>query len=243
MTNGANACVPLTLAIETSGAIGSVALGRGSEVLEVRRLSAPRRHAVEFLPAISSLCKAQGIGPNHLEVIAVSVGPGSFTGLRIGVTAARMIGLATSAKIVPVRTLDVIAQNALDLPAPPKRLAVLLDAKRKRVYASAFDLQEDRYVAVTTPSESDPAEFLAAHAIDDGDQAVLGEGVAYHLSAVERSGWPILQEELNRPRAETVLRLGCASAAADQFVDRRQFVPTYIRPPEAEEKWNEKNKR
>ena len=101
------------LAFETSGALGAVALGRGPDVLDVRQFSGPRRHAVEFLPTIDAICRSNAVTASQIERVYVSSGPGSFTGLRIGVTAARMISLANDARIVAVPTLEVIAQNAL----------------------------------------------------------------------------------------------------------------------------------
>ena len=148
------------LAIETSGASGSVAIGRGRNLLGAQRFTRPRAHAAEFLPSIETLCREHGIKPAEIAWVFVSAGPGSFTGLRIGITAARTLALAVGARIVALPTLEVIAQNALDLAEPPPRVAVMLDAKRARVYTATFSLvaQHDRNngsrVACPSPASS-----------------------------------------------------------------------------------------
>lgn len=222
------------LAFETSTARGSIALGRGRQVLETRQFSAPRKHAVEFLPTIESLCHGYGIKPAAIRWVFVSIGPGSFTGLRIGVTAARMLALATGASIVAVPTAEAIAENALDATTPPRFVAVLLDAKRSRVFAATFSLIRGAYVPVSEPMEAEPGDYLGRQ---DPSCAVIGEGVAYHRPAVEASRMDILPETLWPPRAETVYRLGFTRAARGDVSNRRTLVPLYIRPPEAEEKF------
>jgi len=240
--------IPHSLAFETSSAVGSIAIGRGAEVLESRTLSRPKAHAQSaarpvrldatwFLPTIKALCEAHQVEPTHIERVYVSAGPGSFTGLRMGVTAARMIALGVGARVVGVPTLEIIAQNALDADPPPSRVAVVLDAKRSRVYTAAFILQGGAYVATSDPIEAEPFEFLSAQ---PHDCAVLGEGVPYHRPAIESADRRILPESLYRPRAETVYRLGFDRAERGEFSDPRTLVPTYIRPPEAEEVWERK---
>ncbi len=180
--------------------------------------------------------------PGQVGGVYVSSGPGSFTGLRIALTAARMLALATGASIVPVPTLEVIAQNAADAHQQPNRVAVILDAKRSRVYAAAFVRHHDRYVCETGPVEADPSEFLAIQYALDPSSAVLGWGVFEHRESVEASGLVVLEESLHDPRAETVYRLGRWRADEGRFADRRTVVPIYVRPPEAEEKWAQRQR-
>ena len=227
----------LALAFETSSAWGSVVLGRGGQIIGTRTFSAPKRHAVEFVSSIDALCRACAVEPGAVDCIYVSAGPGSFTGLRIGVTAARIIAFATGARVVGVPSLKVIAQNAADASTPPDHLAVMLDAKRKRVYAETFARRAGEYLSVSEPAEVDPAEFLARQ---DRSCAVLGEGVAYHRVSVEASRLLVLPEALCRPRAEIVYRLGAKRARQGRFDDPRKLIPIYIRPPEAEERWEER---
>ncbi len=233
------------LAVETSGAIGSIALGTGSRILATNVFDRPRAHAVEFFPAIELLCRNHGIAPGDIHELYVSSGPGSFTGLRIGITAVRTIAFATGARIVAVPTLEVIAQNAAEADPPPETLAVILDAKRRHVYTAVFHREASNgdsgagaesfgYVPLTDPVEAEPKEFLA---VQDRSCAVLGEGVLYHREAIERSGLRVLPESAYRPRAEIVYRLGRIRAAQGEFSEPRLLIPTYIRPPEAEEKW------
>src|SRR5262245_35991840 len=110
------------LAFETSGALGSVALGRGQAVLGVRRFTRPRAHAVEFAPAVDALCREHGVITTSIAFVFVSAGPGSFTGLRIGITAARIMAMAVGARVVALPTLEVIAQNALEAQPRPRRI-------------------------------------------------------------------------------------------------------------------------
>lgn len=223
-----------TLALETSSALGSIALGWNRELVETASLSGPRRHATELLPAIRSLCRRNGAEPGSITQIMLSIGPGSFTGLRIGVTVARMMAMTTGATLVSVPTLSVIAQNALAVTPAPPNIAVILDAKRGRVYAGQFDHLAGCYITTSQPQEHDPADFLRGQ---PSSCAVLGEGVLYHQAAVEQSGLTVLPRELDPPRAETVMRLGWQMADEGKTVERRNLIPTYIRPPEAEEKW------
>src|SRR5262249_14540992 len=142
---------------------------------------------------------------------------------------------ATGAGVVAIPTLEVIAQNALNVASLPDRVAVVLDAKRKRVYTATFERRDSRYVPLNDPRETEPSEYLTAQT---RRCAVLGEGVAYHREAVEASGLLVLPENIYLPRAETVYRLGAERAQTGQSVSPRDLIPIYIRPPEAEEVWN-----
>ncbi len=236
------------LAIETSGTIGSIALGRGADVIESRVFDTPRNHAAEFLPTVQTLCQQHHVEPNQIGHVYVSYGPGSFTGLRIGITAARMLAFSIGAKVVPVPTLEVIAQNAIELDSPPNKLAVILDAKRKRVYAATFQLCEGSrrdekiysgtYLAVDEPAEVDPVAYLSEQG---KDCHVTGEGVACCREKIDSVGVAILPDELHIPRAENVYILGHELANAGKFVNPRDLIPLYIRLPEAEEKWEKKH--
>ena len=226
------------LAVETSGRIGGVAVGVGPAVLEARTFRTALRHAAELLPAVEGLCRDHGLRPDAVDEVYVSGGPGSFTGLRIGVTFARTLALACGAKIVRVPTLTVIAQNALDASEAPATVAVVLDAKRRRIFAAVFALEDGAYRPTQEPAELDPDVFFATV---PGGCAALGEGLAYHGDAVERAGLRLLPDALNRPRAEVVHRIGYREAREGRYDDPTGMVPLYIRRPEAEEVWERRH--
>ena len=108
----------LILALETSGRTGSVAIGTISQMLNEIEFSGQMRHSAELFPAIDTLLKGADKNPQDITEIYISAGPGSFTGLRIAVSFAKTMNLATGAKIVALDTLDVIAANVI--PKPPK---------------------------------------------------------------------------------------------------------------------------
>jgi tRNA threonylcarbamoyladenosine biosynthesis protein TsaB len=251
---------PRIVAIETSGRVGSVAVAAGDRLLGERELPPAMRHAVELMPAIRQLTAAQGWSPAEIQHLYLSLGPGSFTGLRIAVAIARAMAQASAAKLVGVPSLDVLAENA-----PPDCRIVLpiLDAKRGQVFAARYErAREGGELQQTIPAGLvDPAEFVR-HAVSraiemaGGDGAreklgtltigILGEGVDYHRAAlftqdprgmtlreVDRAHWP--------GRAATVHRLGYRRALAGAFSDPATLLPLYIRLPEAEEVYRRKH--
>jgi tRNA threonylcarbamoyladenosine biosynthesis protein TsaB len=232
------------LAIETSGRVGSVSIGADEFPTQTIVFTADQRHAVELLPAIKELCQAQRWAPTDLSHVFVSGGPGSFTGLRIGVTVARTIAFATGARVVRVPTLDVIAQNASDARNPPPHIGVLLDAKRNRVFGAAYRLTPSGY----TPT-SEPREITVSDLIDllPKPAGLIGEGILYAMSpdAVKNpltKDVTILPTELFRAKAETVYHLGRRAATQGRFDNPRSLTPIYVRRPEAEEVFDRRSK-
>ncbi|NLX14548.1 MAG: tRNA (adenosine(37)-N6)-threonylcarbamoyltransferase complex dimerization subunit type 1 TsaB [Phycisphaerales bacterium] len=222
------------LALETSGRMGSVALGDGRGWSVSARLSGNMKHTSELLPAVERLLCEQSWATDSLTDIFVSVGPGSFTGLRIGVTAARTLGWSVGSRIVAVPTLAVIACNALEFVPTPAHVAVVLDAKRQQVFTAAYALTGGRYRPLFDACLVDPREFLARC---PRPLAVLGEGVDYHGEAVADSRVDVLPRELWPARAEHVLTVGLELADAGCYTLPGDLLPMYIRRPEAEEKW------
>src|SRR4051812_29443518 len=119
--------MPRALAVDTSGRIGSVAVVDNGHVLAEERFAHGLQHAAMILPIIDSLTRAQGWAPRDVEELYVSAGPGSFTGLRIGITLAKTMALATGVKLVAVPSVRVLAENA---PPGATDLIIVLDAKR-----------------------------------------------------------------------------------------------------------------
>lgn len=229
---------PKILAIETSGRVGAVALARGANLEHAHEFRADHNHAVELLPTISRLCHEAGWSPSDLEHLYLSIGPGSFTGLRIAVTLARTLALAVQVKIVVVSTLRVLAQNALLASQPPRHLAVILDAKRGQVYAAPFQHDQSAYRQTSESRVVDPAEFLAAL---PEPRFLLGQGIPFHAEALRSVPHECLPKSLWLPRVETVCRLGFERAQQGQFQDPSTLTPLYLRRPEAEEVWEKKH--
>src|SRR5689334_12051893 len=103
--------MPRALALETSGRTGSVALVEVGNVVAEDQFPHGLRHAAGLVPMIDRLCRERGWAPGDVDEVYVSAGPGSFTGLRVGITVAKTLALATGARVVAVPTADVLARN------------------------------------------------------------------------------------------------------------------------------------
>jgi len=225
------------IAVETSGRSGSVAVARGPDLLSERAFPANVEHARELLPAVDALCREHGWSPQELCQCHVSIGPGSFTGLRVAVTFARHLALATGARICAVPTLDVIAENCLATSSPPQHVAVILDAKRDEVFAAIYARREARYDRILDARMTKPESLLAGA---PRPLAVTGEGLARHAPVFEQAGVQVLEESLWRPCAACVHKLGWRMAQQGQFTEAGNLVPLYVRRPEAEELWEKR---
>src|SRR3954469_5709785 len=116
--------MPRALAIETSGRIGSVALIDENGAIEEREFPHGLQHAAGLIPLIDQLSSQRGWSPAQLEHVYISAGPGSFTGLRIGITLAKTLAFATGAKLVAVPTMGVLVANA---PPEAQHAMIILD--------------------------------------------------------------------------------------------------------------------
>ena len=227
------------LTIETSGRAGSVVLGAGigyadAQIVESSTLPGTMRHASELMPTIDRLVKQQNWPADSITDVFVSIGPGSFTGLRIGVSVARALAWSIGAEIIAVPTVDALARNALEADPIPGHLAVVLDAKRKQIYTAAFDIANNRVTKTIDACLADPADFFARC---PKPLAVLGEGVAYHREAIDAAGVLVLDEILWPARAQNIFYVGLELAADGKYTSGPDLMPLYIRRPEAEEKW------
>lgn len=235
----------ISLAIETSGRHGSVALGRGDALLGARELGEKRRHNIGLMPAVDALCREHGVGPRDLGEVYVSLGPGSFTGLRVGLATAKMLALGVGAKLVGVPTIEVLAWQAAvgrGVPAPGlDHVAVVLNSKRGTAYSAVFRRAGEggcaAPVGVVEPGLRTLGELwdlaprpvgVVAEKLDAGE---LPEGAA------------LLPAEYAVARAETTWRVGRAMAKGGAFADAATLSPLYVREPEAVTLWNEREKR
>lgn len=225
---------PLALAIETSGRVGSAALMRGDQLLAEQSFSHGLMHAARLVPSIDRMLGEIGGAVDDINTIYFSSGPGSFTGLRIGATLAKTMAFAIGAKIVPVSTLRVLAENA---PEQAKHLIVVLDAKRGQIFTARFQ----RYTTGWVEEEDAHLDHLA-DMLGRAPRPIylLGEGIPYHEQFIPAADPGIFRTspDLWKARASVVGRLGKHLAEQGCFADVDAFQPLYIRPPEAQEKWD-----
>jgi tRNA threonylcarbamoyladenosine biosynthesis protein TsaB len=228
----------IALAIETSGRIGSVAAVEDGVVLAERDFPHGLQNAALILPLIDDLCRERGWKPADVRELYVSAGPGSFTGLRIGVTLAKTLGFATGAKVVAVPTVRVLARNA---PAEARHLVIVLDAKRDQIFTARFERRADDWTEAEPAHLGDLPSMLAR---SPRPVHLLGEGIPYHQKFIpaDDPGVVVTAPELWRAHAHHVATLGHEAARRGEFTDPFRFTPIYIRLPEAEEKWMEKNR-
>lgn len=219
-----------SIAIETSTRAGELALGRDDALIETVALPPQRRHHVGLMPGIDRVCRAHGLTPPDIGQAYVSLGPGSFTGLRVAVAAAKMLALAAAVELVGVPTLDVLARNA---PHDHAYVAPCLNLKGETVYCGVYHRQAHAMTPVVEPALRTLDELLREA---PRPVALLGE-VLPPLPADSGEAVTVLPAKLARPRAGTVWQLGHELAGAGRYADPMAFEPVYGRRPEAVELW------
>ena len=226
--------MPRALAIETSSRVGSIAAAEDGRVLAEEQFEHGLQHAAQIVPIIDRLCRAQGWAPHDVEHLYVSAGPGSFTGLRIGITLAKTMALATGVKLVAVPSVRVIVENG---PADARHVIIVLDAKRDQIFTARFERVGEEWIEREPAQLSSLTEMLARA---PRPVHLLGEGIPYHEKFISKddAGVIVTTSELWRPKAGVVARLGFPTAASGQFADPDRLTPIYIRKPEAEEKFD-----
>lgn len=224
----------MILAVETSSRIGSVAVAVGPDLKSEATFSGPMKHSAELFPAVRTLLGRLDRKQNDIEQVYISVGPGSFTGLRIAVTLAKTMNLASSSRIVAVDTLDVIAANVTGINSTSHEvIAPIIDAKRGRFYIAVYQRTSGGIWNKIFPDSITTAKkFLDRFACRERPIRLLGDGLIYHRDKFKADGVHFFDEECWSPRASMVHRLGWQLALANQFAEPLTLRPNYLRPPE-----------
>lgn len=219
------------LALETSRKPGSIALLEDATLVcevELPEGSGPGR---SLAPLIDTQVRAASWSVADLDMVTCTVGPGSFTGLRIGVTTAKTLAYAAGSQILGVPTLDVVAEQA---PDEIQTLTAVIDAQRGQLFSSRYDRGADqRWQAADEPQVVDQPVWLGQL---KSPSWVTGSGLG-RLSAALPAAVQMVAADQWEPRAATVAKIALWRYQAGQRDDFWQLSPRYYRKSAAEEKW------
>ena len=231
------------LGIESSAITASVAIMSDECMLAEYTINYKKTHSETLLPMIDEICKMTNTSPDELDVIAVSVGPGSFTGLRIGAATGKGIALALDKKMVSVPTLNAMAYN---LYGDKRLICPIMDAKRSHLYAGMFAFEEDALVNVMDTCLIS-YEDLAKKCNELGREVVfIGDGVCVcrdFLNDNLKCGYVFAPAHISSQRASSVALLGMEMAKRGEFTDDSLLKPDYLRPSQAERELEKKKDR
>lgn len=221
-----------SLAIDTSHAAGSVAAAAAGRVVE-RRLGPPREHARRLAAVLAETTSELGWDPGAAELVAVVSGPGSFTGLRVGVTTAKAVAWAGGAALVAVNAFDVVAVATARELHGDASLAIAFDAGRGDVFAAlatpdAAAVSGWRIGQPALVAASDWPTTLPPGCVATGPALATCDGLRPRVRPAPAAGW--------FPTARVALDVAARLLAAGIVADPRSLVPDYLRPSYAEER-------
>ena len=218
------------LAFDTALGACSVVVWRGDSVRARRSERLARGHAEVLMPMIEAVMAEVGLDFAGLDHLAVTVGPGTFTGIRIGLAAARGLGLAARCPVLGLTTLETVAAGAREAVRAGETIMVALDARRGEVYAQAFDTE---LVALDAAQALAPA--AAAARAPDGPGLVIGSGadLVWDALAAHRPRYRRAQVAGHLPAAADLAWLAARRIARGGLVGAVRPRPLYLRAPGA----------
>jgi tRNA threonylcarbamoyladenosine biosynthesis protein TsaB len=225
------------LGIDTSTRCGSVGLIEDEWVISEYLLNIPVTHSERLLSAIELTLREAKCPVEDLDGWAISLGPGSFTGLRIGVSTVKGLAFATGKPVAGVPTLDGLASL---ISSTPYLICPILDARKKEVYTAFYRYNE----------ENSLTRISAYQAIRPGDLVKKIEGKTIFIGDAVKTYGDYLRDflpskatfppaSLNLSHGSAVAKLGLELLRKKEYLDLSTFTPIYVRPSEAEIKWKE----
>ena len=222
------------LGLDSSGLVASVAIAEDDNLLGEYTVNYKKTHSQTLLPMIDEIFSMVQLKPDDVDVIAVSKGPGSFTGLRIGAATGKGIALALDKKMVAVPTLAAMAYN---LYGDSRYICPVMDARRKHLYSGIYTFDGEKLVTVRDVNLASYEELAEELVGLDGQVVLVGDGV-------DVAG-DVLKEQLGdkcilAPAHIKTQRAGSVALLAKQMADNGQYTdadglkPDYLRPSQAE---------
>ncbi len=222
------------LALDTSTDRSVLALSGPHGELVQAAMIAGRQHGRELIPQLRALLASAGVATADLGAIAVGLGPGSYTGTRVGVTAAKTLAYATGATLIGLDSLHVIAQNA---PPDATRVAVIADAQRNEVYVAEFARSPGEPLRTDGPTRIEPLSAWVGR-LEPGT-LVLGPALdSPRIRPLIPPDRRADDDERNAPRAAPMIAIAREAIAAGRCDNPWLLEPMYLRRSAAEDQWD-----
>jgi tRNA threonylcarbamoyladenosine biosynthesis protein TsaB len=227
------------LAIETATGMGGVALMEDETLLAEYRMDMTMAHAERLMVMVDRVLKDGGLTPDDLDALAVSIGPGSFTGLRVAVSTVK--GWVTG-KPIPVAAVPTLEAMAWTVPAGGYSICPMIDAKKREVYAALFSCHEDGTLKRAMEDQVISPEVLCERLREPSSPPTvfLGDGASKHREVLEKQlgrRAVFMPAPLSLPLPSMVAWLGLRRLRRGEAADARTLVPVYVRRPDAELNW------
>ncbi len=230
----------IILGIETATAQVGCALGGFEGVFASFHASKGRRHAETLVPAIKFVCESAQVALDEVSVVAVDIGPGLFTGLRVGIATAKSMASALRVPVIGLSSLDLLAHQVRHT---PRLIVPVIDGKRGEVFSATY-----RHVPGGVQRLSEPRVGTAADLANElrarRDEALLiGDGALRYADVLtEDSGIVELGAVGNQwPSADDLVELAHPKAIREEFVQPWELEPLYLRKSDAEINWDLRN--
>ena len=218
------------LALETTEKNATVAAWEGNRLM--LELCPEGRSAQTLAPAIRALLDQLGWKSREVQCVAVGIGPGSFTGLRVGVTTAKMFAYATGAKLIGIDTLEALAAGA---GSETKRISVAIDAQRGEIVAQNFEVGCDLPVPLG-PSRMIPVDQWWDFGKEAGKDTAFASPILHRIEKMVPEGVVLEDRSRWNPQAAQIGKIAAKRFEQGQFDDLWTLLPQYSRPSAAEEK-------
>lgn len=228
------------LAIDSSSLVASVAIVTDEITTAEYTVNFKKTHSQTLLPMIDEIVRMVGEDINTLDAIAVSGGPGSFTGLRIGSATAKGIGLSLEIPIIHVPTLDAMAYNLF---GTDKLICPIMDARRSQVYTGIYSFKDGKLDVRKVQCAMSMEDLVIELNLLEEDVIFIGDGIpvfSEYINENLKNQHYFAPPHLNRQRAGSVGALGLVYFKEGKFSTADQHEPDYIRVSQAERCQNEK---
>lgn len=219
------------LAIETSTMVGGVAIMDDDNLIAESRINVKVTHSERLMGAIDHMLMQSGLKIDDIDVFAIAIGPGSFTGLRVGLSTVKGLVYATGKRLVSVSTLEAFAWN---IPFAKYQVCPLLDARKREVYAGIFKWTDAGFTRAMNEQTIKIDNLLSG--INE-PTLFLGEGALLYKPDIEANLGNMAvfaHPQVMVPSPSNVAHLGMIKAKRGEFEDPIRLVPLYLRKSEAE---------
>lgn len=222
----------LILGITTSTAQVGCAIGGHEGVLGAVHSSRGRRHAETLTPAIEFLCRQTRVGIGDIGAVAVDLGPGLFTGLRVGIAAGKALAYACRVPMVGVPSLDLLA---FPVRHTDRTIVCAVDARRGEIFHAAYRQSPGGVQRLTEPAVDTPDDLVSELLVRNDEMLLVGDGALRYREVFEGvTRVEVADHGLAHPLASSLVELAHARALREDFVSPQELSPLYLRRPDAE---------